>query len=70
MTEALLNVVDGTIIELRPRMLLKRLRAFAYGRGTHAPMRSPLQEVVHVAGVVLGVAILGFGVFAAVVISL
>lgn len=69
MTEAMQNLVDGTIIELRPRMMRKRLQAIKYGRGTHASMRTPLEEALHVAGVVAGVAIIGLGVLMTVLVS-
>jgi hypothetical protein len=69
-TEALRDAWDGTVIELRPRMLRKRVRAMLYGRGVHAPMRTPLEGVVHAAGMLAGVAILGVGVFTAVIVAL
>jgi hypothetical protein len=69
-TEALRGVMDGTIIELRPRMLRKRWKAALYGRGAHAVMRTPLEEAIHVTGVVVGVVILVAGMFAAAVLGL
>jgi hypothetical protein len=58
------------VIELQPQKLRKRVRAMLYGRGVHAPMRTPLEGVVLAAEMLAGVAILGVGVFAAVIVAL
>jgi hypothetical protein len=54
MSEMLQDVIDGTLIELRPRYIRKRLQAIRYGRGDHAAMRSPVREAAHVLVVVAG----------------